>query len=267
MSGLTAAFSLRAPTNKNPDPITPLERLEWWSWRVTVAIIVGIVVEAGNTIIFWWPGESYWDAGSKLIADALIAGGLAVEAICASRTVVESRNEKAESDEKVAAANERASKADLSRIELEAKLQPRMTDQRQFDLIQSLKGRLVEVSIIREADAESQWYAGSLRDAFFASNIRVGIFIYDPGMRGARPSEIGVTLVDVFRGREFAVAMVSGAPLDVPMMPMEYPAIMVGGRFPVLPAHIARAMQMADAAYAHMEMYDLLPKKDFQPDI
>lgn len=77
----------------------------------------GISIEAWEAIHFWTPGETRFEAVSKLTADLLIGIGLAIEAICILRAIVENRKEKRESDEKIADANERASKAEQKAAE------------------------------------------------------------------------------------------------------------------------------------------------------
>jgi hypothetical protein len=134
----------------------------------------------------------------------------------------------AEAEKEAAQALARAAEADRARAELEVKLQPRMTDQRQFDLIQSLRGKLDQITIAYETDAETVWFANSLRDAFWAAGLRVaqyprasevhsfGMFVYDPGMKGAKLSEIGEVLVDIFRGTGTVLAVIGALPTDVP---------------------------------------------------
>lgn len=104
---------------------------------------------------------------------------------------------------KLAEATERAAKADLARVELEAKLLPRMLNQDQWDFIQGLRGKFSIVAIAFETDAETQWFVGQIRDAFFSAGINVavypraaevhtlGILIFEPkGFDGARPRTV-----------------------------------------------------------------------------
>jgi hypothetical protein len=115
--------SSRAPIKKKSDPTAALERLEWWSWRATIIILLGIAIEGWNAIHFRAPGETGLEVFTKLAADVLVGLGLAIEAVCILRAIVETRKEKRESDERIAKANERASQAAL---ELERLKTPRV---------------------------------------------------------------------------------------------------------------------------------------------
>jgi hypothetical protein len=133
-----------------------------------------------------------------------------IEAYCIVRAIVATRIEKRESDERIAEANaradeanERAAKDDLARAELEAKLLPTVLSQDQWDVIQGLRDKFSIVSTAYETDAETQWFAGQIRDAFFSAGISVsmypraadvhsfGTFIFEPKwFDGARPKTV-----------------------------------------------------------------------------
>jgi hypothetical protein len=140
---------------------------------------LGLVVELVFAVILKKPPIEWI---STLVADALIVAGVWAELqfgrlarVAGDAAQSEANARGKEADKKAADALERAAASDLKRVELEARLQPRMTDQRQFDLIQTLRGKLSEITIAYETDAETQWFAGSLRDAFFIAGIRVGM--------------------------------------------------------------------------------------------
>ncbi len=172
----------------------------------------------------------------------------------------------------IAKANERAAKADLARAELEAKLLPRMLNQDQWDFIQGLRGKFPIVAIAFETDAETRWFAGQIRDAFFSAGIPVamypraaevhsfGTFIFEPkGFDGARPRTVE-PLVEIFRKAELigSLAIITEVPTDIviavgserPEMraPLDTPMIIVGGRFVIPPPHLERAAKAAKAA-------------------
>jgi hypothetical protein len=224
---------------------------DWCAWLVVFGLVLEVALAAG---ISDSPVVNKWGVVGS---DILVALGVAGEILFSRKARSLSERLRQESEEKIADAN-------LKRAELEASIQPRMTDQRQFDVIQTLRGKVPEVSLIHETDAEPRWFADSLRGAFFNADLRVGMYpraadvhstgilIYDPGMHGAKSSEVGDTLIDIFRGTGTALAMITGLPTDVPDAPAEYPAILVGGRFPVLPPHIAKATQAADAIQTRM---------------
>jgi hypothetical protein len=235
----------------------------WFSWLVIVSIVADLIIAFVEP-----PYPSFLKL--SVPSDFGVAIGIVGEVMLGmrnNRIQTELRNR---SNSRLGEAEERASSADLKRAELEARLQPRETDQRQFDLIQTLRGKVVEISIIHERGLKARWFANSLRDAFFIAGIRVGeymlgvenptagIFIYDPAMREAKASDVCETLVDLFRGTQTPVAMLTGLPIGVSGVPTEYPAIVIGEMAEVLPPHMAKAMQMADATYAEMKRRGLL---------
>lgn len=87
-----------------------LDALELWSGRATLIILAGIVIDVG--IIWIWPHESRWETIWALTANVLIGAGLVIEYIVILRAIVASGDVQRDSDEKVAAAVERAAAAE-----------------------------------------------------------------------------------------------------------------------------------------------------------
>jgi hypothetical protein len=56
-------------------------------------------------------------------------------------------------------AMQRASKADLARVELEKQLRTRSISKEQFEILEKIKGRVSEIRIASDADAEPMWFA------------------------------------------------------------------------------------------------------------
>ena len=106
---LTRLWSSAPARKKKSDPTAALEMLEWWSWRATIIILLASVSKLGRPYISELQEKLASRRVSKLTADLLIGIGLAIEAICILRAIVENRKEKRKSDEKIADANERAS--------------------------------------------------------------------------------------------------------------------------------------------------------------
>jgi hypothetical protein len=104
-----------------------------------IAVVFGLVVEVVLTATYRH-GESIIEAWGPVVADILIALGVAAEILFARKARSKSETLQLRSAEKVAEANARATAADLARVKLEAQLAPRMLNQEQWDLIQSLKG-------------------------------------------------------------------------------------------------------------------------------
>jgi hypothetical protein len=138
-----------------------------------------------------------------------------------------------------------------------------MLNQRQWDLIQSLKGKFSAINIAFETDAESWWFATELRNAFMSAGIASAMFSRDPtvhsfsimifepnGLDGARARTAG-PLGEIFDARDqlryAGAAFITELPTDVLKHASDdeeklaflqrTPMIIVGGRFIVPPAH------------------------------
>jgi hypothetical protein len=207
------------------------------------------------------PFDSFIGIWGSVIADSLVAigvfGELLFSAMGSKRLGELQRRSKlmvAELNTQAREANARAAEADRARAELEVKLQPRSLNQEQWDLIQGLRGKLPSVNIASETDAETCWFAGQIRDAFFSAGVSVGMYrraadvhsfgtlIYEPkGFDGARPRTVE-PLVDIFRKSDgsliaFSLAIITGIPSDI-QAPDDIPLIVVGGRFILPPSYM-----------------------------
>jgi len=168
-------------------------------------------------------------------------------------------------------ATDRATKADLDRIELEKKLWPRMLNQEQWDFVQGLKSELPRIAIAYETDAETRWYAGTIRDAFWAAGISVatypragdvhsfGTLVYEPkGLFGARPITVE-PLVKLMGMTELvgSLGVITEVPADILearskmraelCAPLDTPMLILGGRFILPPPHLERLAKAAKA--------------------
>jgi hypothetical protein len=208
---------------------------------------------------------------ASAVADALIAIGIAGEVLLGTiwnnhiQTELRKRlNERlASAIQSAAEANERASKADLARTQLEAQLSPRMLNQEQWDSIQSFKGKFSAINVGFETDAEAWWFANELRNAFVSAGIPCAMFsrnpavhsfsimVFEPsGFDGARAKTV-MPLVKLFNPRnqlQYGSAVIIDAlPKDIlehagdneelRTLLLKVPMIIVGGRFIVPPSH------------------------------
>lgn len=239
------------------------ERNSAWAERLALLILVGLAVEI---VAVFFLKKPLFEGALTIAANALILAGVWGELLFERRAREAGDGIVAEANARAAEANERASKADLARTELEAQLSPRMLNQEQWDLIQSLKGKFETINIAYETDAESCWFAAELQKAFSLAGIVSAMFSRDPsvhsfsimifepqGFDGARPKTIG-PLSELFDARHQlpygTAAIISGLPTDV----LKYasddeeaiaflkrtPMIIVGGRFIVPPSHWPR---------------------------
>lgn len=147
---------------ENSDLQSSYEFNSIWADRIARLIILGLAVDI---VVVFISGKSWLENILTIIADTLIITGVWGELSFARRA-------KEAGDGIVAKANERAAKADLARIELEAQLSPRMLNQRQLDLIKSFKDQFPAVNIGYETDAESWWFAMELRKSLHVNRHR-----------------------------------------------------------------------------------------------
>jgi hypothetical protein len=218
------------------------------------AVIFGLLLEVAYAIAYS-KGQSIVEEWGPVFADAFVALGVATEVLYAARARSKAAAIKRRSDEKIAAANERAAEAlqkaeeeSHARVKLEMNLQPRSVSPEQFHFIQGLGGRLEGINIGYESDGETLWFARQLEGAFLRAGIAVSMFqrpaevhsfailIYEPnGFDGSRARTVE-PLVDIFRMSEIrpALAVITGMPTDI-QAPTNIPMIIVGGRFVLQP--------------------------------
>jgi hypothetical protein len=246
---------------------------EAWSERILLA---GLFLEI-TLLLAFSKNDPWYETASLVFANILVFAGCLGEAIWGGAAKADAEELQRLSEERVSAANERAAKADLARVELETKLLPRELNQKQWDFIQTLKGQFEIIAIGYETDAETQFFASGIRDAFFAAGIAVamyprapdvhsvGTFIFDPkGFQDGR-ARTAEPLVELFRKSDLlgSVAVINELPSDIiasifetreeMRAPMDAPMIIVGGRFVIPPPHIERAQRAAKAAMDAME--------------
>ncbi len=132
---------------------------ERWQWGCAGLVVAAVLAELAIAGIHP-PYDSLLNKLGTTLADAAIALGIVGEVLFGrmdARIQTELRNRSnkrlAFVTQSAAEANVRAATADLARAELEAQFKPRMLNQRQWDLIQSLKGKLSAVNIAFETDA------------------------------------------------------------------------------------------------------------------
>jgi hypothetical protein len=157
-------------------------------------------------------------------------------------------------------------------------------NQDQWDFIQGLRGKFSVVAIAFETDAETRWFAGQIRDAFFSAGIGVakypraadvhsfGVLIFEPkGFEGARARTVG-PLIEIFRKAEpISLAVITEVPTDIllsiegmrPEMraPLDTPMIIIGGRFGIPPPHLERAAKAVKAAMDAMDKPNASPRE------
>lgn len=245
---------------------------ELWEIGFAGVVVTAVIVEfliAG----FHPPYDSFLEQWGSASANAFVALGIVGEVVFSGKdariqTELRSRSNKqlAGAVEAASEANERAAKTDLARAELEKQLAPRMLNEEQWDLIQSLRGKFETINIAFETDAESWWFATELQKAFMFAGIVSAMFSRDPavhsfsimifephGFDGSLPRTIG-PLSEVFSARHQlpygSAAVISGLPTDVLKHAgddkealaflQRTPMVIIGGRFIVPPSHWPR---------------------------
>jgi hypothetical protein len=248
-----------------------VESCERWEWFGGGLVFVGVAAAVAIAAIHP-PYDSFLEQWGSAIADGLVAIGVATEIKFGQMAGLRQNELKQRSEILAVEANERATKADLARIKLEAKLVPRSLNQEQWDFIQSLRGKFPIVSIAYELDVETQWFAGQIREAFFSAGTSVaeyprapdvhsfGTFIFEPGgFDGTKPRTSG-PLIEIFSRSESvgSLAIITEIPSDIARSientrpelraPSDTPMIILGGRFVIPPFHLEKAAKMAKAA-------------------
>lgn len=242
--------------HKKKPPHQILESLERWSARATLLILLGIVIEIVALFI------SPHDFRERLVstgANALVAIGLIAEYLVILRTIVATGEANRESDEKVAEAtklaaeaNERAAKADLARIELEAKFAPRFLSREQFEILQKLRGKIPALIVTTSSDFESTRFGHEIARALAAAGIdvsiapqRVGmtwpnIYLVFPG--GAVVNFWAEPLFIAFKEAGLSVGADNRSQVTLGDLPADIPVVMVGEKditYPSIPYGLA----------------------------
>ena len=217
------------------------ESCERWAEGSALAVIAGLVLEVG--IAFSHPPfNSFWEHWGAVVADTLVALGVAGEVLFGRMGRTRQNELTRRSDKKLTEAIDRAT-------ELENKLRPRAINQEQWDLIQTLRGQYTAINVAYETDAETWWFANDISRALYVAGITVGIFsrsadvhsfgslIFEPnGFDGSNP-RTSKALYEVFIESKLigALAFITKLPEDI-QAPSDIPMIIVGGRFILPPA-------------------------------
>jgi hypothetical protein len=248
------------------DAIATNERRALWG---AAAVIFGLVLEVIFASAFHEPPETVLSHWGPVVADALVALGVAGEVLFGRKSRIDSEELTRRSEERLAEAHAQAGEAIAraaeankvaeeerhTRVRLEAQLQPRTLNQEQIELIQGLRATFNEINLAREVDIETHMFAQDIAVALMSAGIIVhqyrraadvhtaGIQIYDPlGFDNSGPKSVG-PLRDVFRKIDPNVIGIAGPmPPDIPAS-SKLPMIIVGGRF-VLPYNSPAIMDL-----------------------
>ena len=137
-------------------------------------VICGLVIEV---IIAWYhpPYDSFWDIWGSVVADSVVAIGVVLEVTFSRLGGTRQREIKRRSDEKIAAATERAAKAELETERLRVKTGPRVLTKEQCKKIQTLKGQVSAVNITTSSDAEAMQFARQMARVLISVGIAARI--------------------------------------------------------------------------------------------
>ena len=220
------------------------ERAALWG---AVIVIAGLVAEGvfaaiqTLTPIAWDTPEGTWGA---VIADSLVALGVATEVFFSRLGMSRQRELQRRSDAKLGEATERAAQADLKRAELEAQLAPRVITKKQFDVLQTLRGKVLAVGITAISDFESVRFAAQIAEALTAAGLevrdfdqRIGLvwtdlYIVVPGPIEDFRKE---PLYSTFHAAGISVGIGTRDKTALADIPFDIPVIMVGEKKPLFP--------------------------------
>lgn len=182
------------------------------------AVIFGLVLEVGYTIAYA-KGQSILEEWGPVLADAFVALGVATEVLYAARARSKAATIKRRSDEKIAAANERAENAQLETARLKAQFSWRGLGTQADKLQELLLKSPGKVSIeYVEADPDSMSLAKQFVTAIRFSNwtvtshagaygtsLRSGIIVPEPDSKSdSAPFTVSIREALTRAGIEFA---------------------------------------------------------------
>jgi hypothetical protein len=201
----------------------------------TGMVFIGLVLEV-YIAIKHPSSESYLERWGSVVADILVALGVLGELLPSMLVRRYSAEVGKRSAEKLTRAirqsgeaNERASKADLARVELENKLRARSISKEQFEILEKLKGQISEIRIASDTDAEPMWFAQLLAAVLLNMGITVNLLPRAPGFKSSvnilcdkrafsnpdgAPTN-GEPLASIFNGAGIPVAILGGYPMDL----------------------------------------------------
>jgi hypothetical protein len=153
------------------------------------AVVFGLIIEVVLTATYRH-GESIVEGWGPVFADALIALGVASEILFATQARSKAEALQHRSDEKVAEANKIAAMANERAVELQIALDKerhkrlgRALTKEQWDVLQTLRGKVSKVVIICDRDVEALYFSGQLTTALRDAGIQIE-------MRPPEPSNI-----------------------------------------------------------------------------
>ena len=220
-------------------------------------VVAGVVGEV--VIAFRHPAyDSLWEIWGAVAGNFTVAIGVAVETLFlglghfiqgelsrrSSKMLTDANDRLADIEvrnafleESAAMATERAAKADLARVELEVKLQPRNLTEEQFRELQTLKGRVASVVITIPSDFEAARFAAQIGLALKHAGIEVvegpqrigrvwkNLYIVFPGEARDWTREI---LYRTFKRAGFSVGCGTRGQVPMDDLPADIPVLMVG---------------------------------------
>jgi len=224
--------------NKNGDLQSSYAFNSVWADRIARLIILGLAVDI---VVVFISGKLWLEAVLTVIADTLIIAGVWGELWFARRA-------KEAGDGIVAKANERAAKADLARVELEKQLAPRVLTKEQFEILQTLRGKVSTVCITAMSDFEALRFSSQIADALRAAGIevqdcnqRIGLVWTD--LIAVFPKSVEdfrrEPLYTAFHAAGLSIGCNDRTKIPLGDLPSDVPIIMVGEKKPLYPTFVS----------------------------
>ena len=191
--------------NKNGNPEDVLDATEKVSEYATLAILLGIIIEIGQPL--YREKIPDYEVYFSVIANVIIALGLLAEFLCIGASSRASSSLKIESDNRVAAANLRASEADQKAIEANAEIarlswaleqerdrsRPRSLTQDQIEaIISNIKGKLDKITFVVQTGFEPQNYMFQLSGVFGQAGCQTSLVTMPAGSYTYFPGGVGM---------------------------------------------------------------------------
>jgi len=148
-----------------------------WAERIAHLIIIGLAVDIIAAFIL---GKSWLEITLNIVANVLIIAGVWGELRFSKRAkeagdgiVAESLAIAAIANEKAAAANERTVKLQIALEEERQKRLGRVLTKAQFDILQTLRGKVSKVYVTCDRDPEALFFSGQITTALSHAGIKL----------------------------------------------------------------------------------------------
>jgi hypothetical protein len=149
-----------------------------WAERIAFLIIVGLAVDISAVFVL---EKAFPESVLTISANLLIVAGVWGELIFEKRAKEASDGIVAQANKRAAAANEKAAELKISLEKERAKRLGRALTKEQWDVLQTLRGKITKVRVICDTDVEARYFSGQLTTALRDAGIQIEMEAPKPG--------------------------------------------------------------------------------------